>query len=81
MPDHNDLTTAQQQAINAWWDEQNAVGEEFEFVDNTRYARRSNQAEEMAYEEARAAGCCGSVDVELTCADGSILMFGFNYGH
>lgn len=81
MPHPNDLTSAQQQAVSAWWDERDAAGDDYEFADNTRYARKGNAAEEFAYEDARAAGCCGSVDVELECTDGTVLLFGFNYGH
>jgi len=79
MPDYNGLSPAQQAALDAWWGEHDP--DDYEFKDNTRLARKGNADEERAYDDARDSGCCGSVDVELPCTDGTTLLYGFNYGH
>ncbi len=76
---YDDLTDAQKAAVDKWWEQNNP--DDFECQDNTRLARVGNEAEEIAYQNAKDAGCCGFVDEELTCDDGTILLFGFNYGH
>lgn len=76
-----DLTPAQNAAIEKWWAEQDAAGEEFEFRDNPRFATKGNAEEEAGYNDYLSGGCCGYVDVELPCDDGTVLLYGFNYGH
>jgi len=78
MLNYQDLTPAQQEAVDKWWSIRN---EDYEYRDNYRYATVGNQEQEAQYEQAKINGCCGFVDVVLDCSDGTELMFGFNYGH
>lgn len=64
--------------INVIEEFEDAVDEEC--VDNWRYAREGNAAEEADYHEAGMRGCCGSEDVEIETPDGTIWI-GYNYGH
>ncbi len=74
-----ELNESQQVAVAAFWE---AAGEDsYEFSDNYRYAIPGDEKSCDEYEQSRAAGCCGFFDTELTCSDGSTIMFGFNYGH
>jgi hypothetical protein len=77
----DNLTPEQVAAVWKWWDDNDPNQEHYDCVDNTRYAILGNKDQEHAYEEIRKNGCCGSCDVELPLKDGSILLFGFNYGH
>ena len=79
MTTRDQLTPAQCDALDAWWADHDP--DDFEFRDNHRLARVGNTVEERAYEDAQADGCCGFVDVRLPCADGTTLLYGFNYGH
>lgn len=74
------LTPAQSVAVQQWEEYNNPDGDQYEYADNHRVARLDNQAELDAYDDAKRAGCCGSVDVEIDTPDGKIL-YGFNYGH
>jgi hypothetical protein len=74
-----ELTAAQQNAIDTFWNQ--TEDGEFDFVDNVRVARKGNASEEAEYEAQREQGCCGFCDMELACDDGSTLLYGFNYGH
>lgn len=76
-----DLTPEQHTAIEKWWIENDPSGYSFECDDNHRYAIQGNTEQEADYETRRNNGCCGFVDVELELSDGSILLYGFNYGH
>lgn len=79
--DFSNLTKEQQEVVNVWHD-QNDKDEEFNgYCDNHRYAVKGNQEQEKEYERRRGEGCCGAVDLALPCPDGSILLYGFNYGH
>lgn len=80
MKSFNQLTDAQKEAIGDWEDENNITGD-FECQDNFRYANPENQEEMHEYEDIKDGGCCGSHDVELKCSDGTVLWYGFNYGH
>ena len=79
--DNLTITASQRRAVVAWHAKNDPNGDDFEFQDNHRYAVKGDLAQERAYESARDHGCCGFVDVELTCDDGSVLLYGFNYGH
>ena len=71
----------QREAAAKWHADNDPDDTGYEFCDNFRYANKDNPAEVVAYEEARAEGCCGNVDVELACSDGTTFLYGFNYGH
>ena len=73
------LNDSQRRAVDQWWEANDS--DDFDCVDNYRFATKGNAAEEAAYDETRTLGCCGSVDVVLPCDDGTTLLFGFNYGH
>lgn len=78
MPEYNDLTPAQQRAVDNW----GATNTDyFDNADNYRMAVVGNAAHEAAYDDAQRNGCCGSYDTTLQCDDGTELMYGFNYGH
>jgi hypothetical protein len=79
MLNYQDLTPAQQEAIDKWWSTRNE--DDYECSDNYRYATVGNQEQEAQYKQAEIDGCCGFVDVVLDCSDGTQLMYGFNYGH
>ena len=76
--EYKDLNPAQAQAIDNWWNEQNI---EYDCQDNERYAVIGNVESLEDYDRRQMNGCCGFVDVELECSDGSTVLFGFNYGH
>ena len=76
-----DLTPEQSQAVDDWWNKNDPDQITYDFVDNTRYAIKGNKEQEYAYDDIRCGGCCGFVDVELDLPDGTVLLFGFNYGH
>lgn len=71
----------QEEAIIRWWKQNDPLEQEYDYVDNVRRATKGNFEEEAVYEKKRSNGCCGFVDVELVCSDGTILLYGFNYGH
>jgi len=55
---------------------------DYDFADNTRYARAGVSEEVDEYMAAVASGCCGSIDQLIMVHDSrSAIMFGFNYGH
>ena len=54
--------------------------EEYEYMDNQRYARKDNPPEVDEYNKREENGCCGSCDKEIETPDGVVLI-GFNYGH
>lgn len=74
-----ELTPEQNAAVAQWW----AVNDDgsYECMDNERYAIKGNQEQEAVYDEQVRLGCCGSCDVEIPLPDGTILLYGFNYGH
>lgn len=76
-----DLTQAQRDAVAKWEVENDPDGYSFECRDNDRLAVVGNREQEEAYDASRMNGCCGFVDVELDCEDGTVLLYGFNYGH
>lgn len=78
---YQDLTEAQKEAIALWWEENDPDGYVYDYVDNRRYAVAGNIEQQEAYDDLRMGGCCGFLDVELDLPDGSVLWFGFNYGH
>ncbi len=78
MNDYQQLTESQKRVIDKWENEQET---EYDFCDNFRYATAGNAVEESEYDGLRMGGCCGFVDVELQCDDGTTLLYGFNYGH
>lgn len=75
------LTQEQQDAITDWHEANDPNQDQFDCVDNHRYAISGNAEHEAAYDEAIKNGCCGFVDVVLNLADGTVLLYGFNYGH
>lgn len=77
--EYEDLTEAQQNAVRAWLDRQDP--NDFEYMDNQRYARKGVAEEEAGYDDRRAGGCCGFHDTEIQAADGTTILFGFNFGH
>lgn len=79
-PTFDDLTPAQQQAVTKWEVANNDDGQ-FEYADNHRYAVEGNEEHAVTYAIAVRNGCCGSMDTRLTCDDGTVLLYGFNYGH
>ena len=79
--DYPDLSPSQKSAVLLFWEAAEKNEDPFDCVDNCRYAVKGNAAQEAAYAEAKSQGCCGFYDGELTCEDGTILLFGFNYGH
>ena len=78
---YEDLSPAQLAALDKWESENDPHGIEFDCMDNTRYATKGNVDQETIYEDIRRGGCCGFYDTELNCEDGTVLLFGFNYGH
>lgn len=72
------ISESQQRALDNWWLNET---EEYDYMDNERLATKGNIEQENIYDKQVGEGCCGSVDVELDCDDGTVLMFGFNYGH
>jgi hypothetical protein len=78
MLTYQQLTEAQQDAIDAWWT--TVERNDYENIDNHRFAIQGNPEQESDYERLRSHGCCGYVDVELQF-DGGVLLYGFNYGH
>lgn len=75
---YTQLNAAQRAAVDEWEESQE---EAFECQDTFRYADSENQEQIDAYENIKNGGCCAFVDVELKCSDGTILWYGFNYGH
>jgi len=49
-------------------------------VDNLRWARKDNAPDRRRYRKAKARGCCGFHDDQITI-DGKVYFYGFNYGH
>lgn len=47
--------------------------------DNFRFSINGNH--DKKYEDIRSSGCCGFYDSEVVLNDGTIVKFGFNYGH
>jgi hypothetical protein len=78
---YEDLTEEQVQAIAHWWIKNDPNEYYFEYNDNFRYAIKGDVDSVNEYERLRERGCCGELDIELTMSDGSVLMYGFNYGH
>jgi len=74
----SELNDAQKEAVIDWEDSQE---EFFDCQDSFRYADSENQEQINAYEDIKNGGCCGFIDVELKCSDGTTLWYGFNYGH
>lgn len=74
-----DLTVAQKRAVDTFWE--TVETDDYECVDNWRYAIPGNQKQENGYDDIREKGCCGYEDMVLNCSDGTKLMYGFNYGH
>lgn len=66
-------------AVHEWWTTQKA--DDYDCMDSERFATKGNADQERLYREMQSKGCCGSVDVELNCEDGSVLLYGFNFGH
>ncbi len=79
--ERKDLTPAQAQAVQTWWEENDPDQIRYEYADNDRYAIQGNTAQCQAYDKKAWGGCCGCMDVELPLPDGTILLYGFNYGH
>lgn len=51
-------------------------------IDNTRWAEKSVSRQRRAYYRAKAEGCCGSEDMEVTHPEtGRVFLIGCNYGH
>lgn len=51
-------------------------------VDNLRWAEKSVSRQRRAYYRAKASGCCGSEDREVTHPEtGRVFLIGCNYGH
>jgi hypothetical protein len=74
-------TPAELEAIDAWWNENDPSGNNYDCMDNQRIALVDNPEEQSAYQDAQMNGCCGSVDVRLKTAQGIEFDYGFNYGH
>ncbi len=74
-------TPAQQLTIDRWEQENNPDGKTFDYADNHRWATKGDAEQEAEYWRIEKIGCCGSCDVELQCDDGTVLLYGFNYGH
>ena len=53
---------------------------ELDYVDNERFARVGNAAEEFVYLKAQHDGCCGSLDEIIDTPHGRV-MIGCNWGH
>jgi len=53
----------------------------YECMDNLRFARVTEAAMCIKYEERYKRGCCGSVDQVIEDDDGDLWLVGFNYGH
>lgn len=81
MLSYNQLNPEQLAAIDTWWDANDPDGRTYDSVDNNRYAVVGNREQEDSYDDQQRGGCCGFVDVELNCGDGTTLLFGFNHGH
>lgn len=75
---YGDLSEAQKKAVERWCDK---YMDQYDYVDNERFATKGNIEQEKEYWRLEGRGCCGSADVELECDDGTVLMFGFNHGH
>lgn len=54
--------------------------DDLEYADNVRFAFEDDAAEMEAYDEARANGCCGSVDHQMRIGERFAWM-GCNHGH
>ncbi len=77
--DYQDLTPEQKDAVDKWHQEHS--DHDFDCQDNHRYAVQGNSEQEEEYYDRDMRGCCGRLDVLLPLPDGSVLMYGFNYGH
>lgn len=53
----------------------------FEYMDNIRFAAKSNQAVCDDYMLKKQKGCCGFKDIVLKHPSGEKYMIGFNFGH
>jgi len=78
---YENLRQEQKKAVVLWWIENDPNEIIFEYSDNFRYAIKGDIDSVNEYEKLRERGCCGELDIEFTMSDGSVLMYGFNYGH
>lgn len=53
----------------------------YENMDNFRFARITDTAACIKYEEQRQKGCCGGKDATVEDGEGNLWVIGFNYGH
>jgi hypothetical protein len=67
-------------AVEAWLSDPKSVVNSEDYVDNFRFARKSNAAEVAAYDVIARNGCCGSSDEEFNIGDETIML-GCNFGH
>jgi hypothetical protein len=74
----DDLNECQKRAVEKW---QKTNDHEYDNQDNHRVAIVGDEASLKEYARLEAKGCCGSCDEEIECDDGTVLMYGFNYGH
>jgi hypothetical protein len=68
--------------VDTWLEEyiyQQVEGEDY--VDNFRWAVLGDLRQMEVYNAARANGCCGSFDGQVTAPDGLTYVVGCNYGH
>lgn len=76
-PDTSGMTSREKAWNELWYQ----IGrEDLEYDDNHRVARKDDDAEMEAYNEAVEQGCCGSFDIEVVI-DGEKWCVGCNYGH
>lgn len=74
------LNDSQQRAFDKWLEE-NEDKYSDQCPDNHRFATQGCPDQEDHYDMLFHSGCCGFVDVDLECDDGTVLKYGFNYGH
>lgn len=67
-------------AVETWLSDPESVVSVEDYVDNFRFARKSDAGEVAAYQVIARNGCCGSSDEEITVGDETIMV-GCNYGH
>jgi len=64
-----------------YWLYRHYCSEEYEYVDNFRFARGWVPSEVKQYDKKQKNGCCGFVDDGLSTVEGGTIRVGFNYGH